>query len=447
MAEHRDTRSRIELRTPSKRRPRWSALTREDVLLRCLFQCTWPGCNRLAADLHHVALRSHGGSDESNNLIGLCKPCHRRVHAVDTADVFDEKLGWIKPIEAARYWLARQLEECPVRLDPIRRNVLFEEVEAAVTSIDNMNHHSEAIYDSNYWCNYEVFLKAAWRYLNEHGEAHGGVGAVILLKLIQLYRRRPGKVYHRAATGYLQLLRQLIGTRASGSHRWLDGVATYEEAYMRFLLASAESSTEMIFQKSVEEEGKYGRPLGVLVSLAQSQVVAIRRAGSDHHKLAARVRTLSNIRDRLAAIGGPLAASWVESSVPIFLAYTDIVLGRPSAAIDSLGKMAESGNIGALWYRGVALIRAGAIDPGVHDLEQARRGFYQRQRAEGRGALLVALGDAYQLARRPEEARMAYSEAARQPSHMDNSSALQVARGRLSEGSPRISSPSQIYCA
>jgi len=60
------------------------------MLLRCFFQCTWPGCTNLAADLHHVLLRSLGGSDEGSNLIGLCKSCHRKLHATDEPIHFED---------------------------------------------------------------------------------------------------------------------------------------------------------------------------------------------------------------------------------------------------------------------------------------------------------------------------------------------------------------------
>src|ERR1051326_3596076 len=106
-------------------------------------------CNRLAADLHHVIYRSLGGADESDNLIGLCKACHQRLHT-DRSLIFEEDLQeFLKPKDAAQHWLARQLTECPVRLDEVWRSELFQQLEAAVTSVDNMNYHAQAISDSN----------------------------------------------------------------------------------------------------------------------------------------------------------------------------------------------------------------------------------------------------------------------------------------------------------
>ena len=38
-------------------------------------------CERVACDVHHVVYRSHGGSDDINNLVGLCRECHDKAHA------------------------------------------------------------------------------------------------------------------------------------------------------------------------------------------------------------------------------------------------------------------------------------------------------------------------------------------------------------------------------
>jgi len=87
----------------------------------------------------------------------------------------------LKPVDAARHWLARQIAGCPTRLDGVRRSKLFQEVEAATSLVDSMDHHSLAIYDSNHWCSYEVFLKAARRLLSEEGRLDSTVGAVVLI--------------------------------------------------------------------------------------------------------------------------------------------------------------------------------------------------------------------------------------------------------------------------
>jgi len=38
-------------------------------------------CNQeRAVDVHHIVYRSHGGLDEIDNLIGLCRKCHSGHH-------------------------------------------------------------------------------------------------------------------------------------------------------------------------------------------------------------------------------------------------------------------------------------------------------------------------------------------------------------------------------
>ena len=38
-------------------------------------------CGRKANDVHHIIFRSHGGKDEPDNLICLCRQCHEAAHA------------------------------------------------------------------------------------------------------------------------------------------------------------------------------------------------------------------------------------------------------------------------------------------------------------------------------------------------------------------------------
>ena len=37
-------------------------------------------CGRKAVDIHHIIFRSHGGNDDINNLIALCRKCHNMAH-------------------------------------------------------------------------------------------------------------------------------------------------------------------------------------------------------------------------------------------------------------------------------------------------------------------------------------------------------------------------------
>jgi hypothetical protein len=371
---------------------------------------------------------------------------------------FSMSLGGIKPVDAARrwlanqltarHWLAQQLEECPIRLDPVLRSSLFQEVEAATASLDGMYHHSEAIRDSNHWCNYEVFLKAAWTYLCANRRAKSRIGAVVLLKMVQFYRRRPGRVYQRAAAQRQRDLQDLLETLGPEARtRWLEGIAAYEEAYMSFLMASSSQATEDVFLKSVNLESKYGRPLGELISLAQSYVVGIRRVGAPPQELEKKMRELARVQDNLASIRGPLANSWIEESVPAHMAYANLALGRHSDAAGLVAALVEKGYSSAMWYMGLALARDGAIAEGIKQLEAARKAFYRDQRAEGRAAVLVGLGDAYQIAGRREDALAAYGEALRQPVHMDNAVSIKAAKLRLSEDGLIIRSLSEMHLA
>jgi len=46
----------------------------DDVIL-----CEGCGTKR-AQDVHHLVTRSHGGKDEIENLIGVCRDCHSKAH-------------------------------------------------------------------------------------------------------------------------------------------------------------------------------------------------------------------------------------------------------------------------------------------------------------------------------------------------------------------------------
>lgn len=46
----------------------------QDVIM-----CEACGINR-CVDVHHLVFRSHGGTDDIENLIGLCRKCHEDAH-------------------------------------------------------------------------------------------------------------------------------------------------------------------------------------------------------------------------------------------------------------------------------------------------------------------------------------------------------------------------------
>jgi len=50
------------------------------TLMRDGYQCTQCGKKNTSLDAHHIIWKEHGGKDTIENLITLCKPCHRKVH-------------------------------------------------------------------------------------------------------------------------------------------------------------------------------------------------------------------------------------------------------------------------------------------------------------------------------------------------------------------------------
>ncbi|MHB8882635.1 MAG: HNH endonuclease [Thermodesulfovibrionales bacterium] len=429
-------------------RKKWSLKIRQDVLLRCFFRCTRPGCNNLAQDLHHVVLWSKGGSDLSSNIIGLCKKCHIEVHTRTQPVYHAERDNWLSPLAEANLWLAQQIENCPVRLDNITRSVLFEEVEKATCSLDAMNHHSQAIYSRNHWCTYEVFLKAAWAFLCEEKRDSNLVAAVLLLKMVQLYRRRPGKEYQKAAQKHLLKLKSLLSALDNSvESNWIRGVVGYEEAYIAFLRGATSIDTEALFRASENLEKLYGRKIGLFVSRAQMIVARMRRLALSGSHIVSNQNDLLKIQDNLSGYSDGLSKSWVDYSIPVHLAYGDLVQGKNKKAEERIAGLASQGVATSLWYRGVARLRMGELAIGTTDLVEARRAFYRDGQSERRSNLLVALGDAFILAERKEDARSAYSEALKQPEAMDNYDARQVARVRilnLNEGQ-YINNPTDIY--
>lgn len=45
----------------------------------------WIGCEECggtAVDIHHIILKSQGGTDNADNLIALCRKCHQKAHGL-----------------------------------------------------------------------------------------------------------------------------------------------------------------------------------------------------------------------------------------------------------------------------------------------------------------------------------------------------------------------------
>lgn len=38
-------------------------------------------CGAIAVDVHHIIFKSHGGGNEADNLIALCRTCHSKAHS------------------------------------------------------------------------------------------------------------------------------------------------------------------------------------------------------------------------------------------------------------------------------------------------------------------------------------------------------------------------------
>lgn len=51
---------------------------RASIFERDRFRCR--GCAKQAQEVHHIIFRSHGGGDEPDNLIALCRNCHEIAH-------------------------------------------------------------------------------------------------------------------------------------------------------------------------------------------------------------------------------------------------------------------------------------------------------------------------------------------------------------------------------
>ena len=71
---HRLAKRRIAI-VLKKQRSEASAFVRKRDDGRCR------ACKKPGSQAHHLVYRSHGGKDEPRNLVWLCTPCHRDIHA------------------------------------------------------------------------------------------------------------------------------------------------------------------------------------------------------------------------------------------------------------------------------------------------------------------------------------------------------------------------------
>ena len=413
-------------------RPRkpWTQATRREVLLRCCFRCTL--CLELAgdfnfvSDLHHGVLRSEGGLDSPNNLLGLCRRCHEWVHKDKGRE------------ELARRLLAKQIEESRVRIDPVARSVLFEEVEKAAQSHVTMRNHTTLVYASNSWNNYEVFLKAAWAFLESEGWTKDKTATVLLYHFVNLYRRRPGKRYNRAAGRFLQRLKKTYSALPDRAGlEWLEPKILYQEGYLHFLSDAASLVALGMFNRSAEFEASQDSPVGRAISAAQATAVRLRQ-GEDVEE------DLRSCLDALADTTDLDGIRWYTQNMPIHRGCVALMKGdytlaaelvKPITAVDS-SESVEQGSrpAKALYVLGLATFQVNETpDEAIQLLEASRKSYWASALAEGRGSVMVSLGDAYWSAGDRGKAAERYREALSQPAHMDNQRALAIAERRLAD--------------
>jgi 5-methylcytosine-specific restriction endonuclease McrA len=68
---------------------------RSQVEWRCkgLCEAKTPACTGKQAEVHHILPRSAGGGHDLNNLLGVCRPCHRWIE--DHRTISYER-GWLR---------------------------------------------------------------------------------------------------------------------------------------------------------------------------------------------------------------------------------------------------------------------------------------------------------------------------------------------------------------
>ena len=74
----------------------WLAV-KKDVAERDNYSCVLCGCP--ANDVHHVIFRSHGGPDDINNCVCLCRPCHEMAHGTNARLVREKLLEYLEGVK------------------------------------------------------------------------------------------------------------------------------------------------------------------------------------------------------------------------------------------------------------------------------------------------------------------------------------------------------------
>ncbi|MEL7145225.1 MAG: HNH endonuclease, partial [Bacteroidota bacterium] len=249
-------------------------------------------------DLHHSVPLSKGGSNSPKNLIDLCKSCHRWVHK----DINHEVL--------AKEWLAQQIQDCPVRVDNVLRSKLFEEMKFVVESKD-LVFNIQSVYNSNSWTSYEVFLKCCYRYLKDTDQLGSKVHLIVLSQFINLYRRRPGISYQRAAWKYIKAFWHLYESFKHKSEiQWLKPKILYQEAYLSQLHHPKNRlAYDLMIESSVLED-KSGNTLSGAISRAQSIVIG-------DLEMSDALLSFEEERDRLKNSSDYAASGWADENIPM----------------------------------------------------------------------------------------------------------------------------------
>lgn len=87
---------KVPLRIKGKRSAAWNRSrkwTIDRAHGRCEAGITAAGCTGRAEHVHHMQLRSQGGSDDIANLLAVCHRCHGHIHA-NPAESYE--MGWLR---------------------------------------------------------------------------------------------------------------------------------------------------------------------------------------------------------------------------------------------------------------------------------------------------------------------------------------------------------------
>lgn len=413
---------------------------RRDVLLRNSFRCVLD-CDELAGDIHHVEPRARGGTDERANLLGLCDYHHKWVHKYEgvLCERHPDTGKLITRLDLAKYYLAKQIEKPGVRVSEIHRIELFQEVEKSTATPEDFWNQWHPVYNRNYWSAYDVFLKAAWNHLREHGANCSPVGAMILYRRLWLYRRRSGKF--GAARSMEKRLTTLLNDLRDPSIEWLRGKVEYELAYMDFMQTPFNPSVWRRFECSAYLEKKVGNKSGELVSHATALMVRMQAEKTPLFD------DFLKVLDSLSEQSDPLANRWCKYNLPYLMAIGEVISGGERAMEklvsmlpDAMGHLTAEDEMEALAKEvaGYHLWQQGEVERCVQMYESARTIKNRIGQAEGRSGVTVALGDAYACQGRWDDARRMWELAKGEAPEFLNRRSQQVALSRLKEeNSPR----------